>query len=341
MKKLLRALALVALVASGSAAVSTPAHAGGTVKPKYAGDKLIKIDDNASVATGPSASMATGLWHLDRSDSHPSAFDGQYNHFWGYPNNVVKAYVIDSGVRSTHVELAGKVLPGWDFVENDAVSQDCYGHGTHVAGTIAGTTVGVAGDTPVKIVPLRVFDCAGVGSQATVAGALDWVLANGTKPGVVNMSLSFGAVDPYIDAKVQALIDAGFIVTVSAGNTNSDACNNTPSHIPGVLTVANSTITDFRSTTSSWGPCVDLFAPGSNITSSCFTSDTATCLKTGTSMSAPMVAGAAALYLKLNPTATPASFANWLVTLASPAHHTPNLIPNPGVGTPNKLLYLG
>jgi subtilisin family serine protease len=334
MKRLLVAFTAIALILGGA---SAPAYAA---PEKPSKTKKVYVDDNATYS-GPQTLGATPSWALDRIDSHALSYDSQYTHFWGYPNNVVKAYVIDSGVRSTHAQLAGKVLPGWDFVDNDNVAQDCYGHGTHVAGLIAGTNYGSAGDTPVKIVPLRVFDCVGVGTQAGVAAALDWVLANGTKPGVVNMSLSFSAIDPLIDGKVQALINAGFHVVVAAGNQNVDACTKSPGHVAGVITVGNSQSTDAKQNSSNWGTCVDLFAPGSYVNSSCYDSDTSICSKNGTSMSSPIVAGVAALYLKLNPLATPAQFQNWLLTSVSPSGHTDNVLTGLPAGTPNKLVYAG
>ncbi|MFJ8657759.1 S8 family serine peptidase [Streptomyces sp. NPDC093795] len=271
-------------------------------------------------------------WGLDRIDQRGLPLNQSYT----YPDTAgqgVTAYIIDTGVRISHSDFGGRAFNGFDAVDNDNVAQDGNGHGTHVAGTVAGTAHGVA--KKAKIVGVRVLDNNGSGTTAGVVAGIDWVTRNAVKPAVANMSLG-GGVDSTLDTAVRNSIASGVTYAVAAGNSNANASNYSPARVTEALTVGSTTSTDARSSFSNYGTVVDIFAPGSSITSAWNTGDTATNSISGTSMAAPHVAGAAALYLGNNPTATPAQVGTALVNAA-----TPNVVTNPGTGSPNRLLYVG
>ncbi|MFD3333768.1 S8 family serine peptidase [Streptomyces sp. NPDC058700] len=268
-------------------------------------------------------------WGLDRIDQADTAGDQKY----AYPDNGgegVTAYVIDTGVRISHQDFGGRASHGFDAVDNDATADDGNGHGTHVAGTIAGTSHGVAKKS--RIVAVRVLDDNGSGTTEQVVAGIDWVTQNHSGPSVANMSLGGGA-DEALDAAVERAISSGVTFAVAAGNESSDAGLGSPSRVPEALTVASSTKDDQQSSFSNFGAVVDLYAPGSEITSAWNDSDTGTKTISGTSMAAPHVAGAAVLYLAANPSATPADTAAALTGAA-----TADAIKNPSSGTANKLL---
>ncbi|HEY7767591.1 S8 family serine peptidase [Longimicrobium sp.] len=267
-------------------------------------------------------------WGLDRIDQRALPMNGTYG--YGPTGAGVRVYVIDSGIRTTHAQLAGRASVGADFVGDGQNGQDCRGHGTHVAGTIAGTTHGVAKGA--QVISVRVFGCTGGAPWSTIIAAVDWVTANAVKPAVANMSLGGSVYAPANDA-VTASIASGVTYAVSAGNSTADACTASPASTPGAITVASSDAGDFRSSFSNWGTCVDLFAPGSAVTSTWFTTDSATNTISGTSMAAPHVAGVAALYLQGNPTASPAAVAQ-----AIDSSTTSGRISD-AMGSPNKLLF--
>ncbi|WP_046777953.1 S8 family peptidase [Streptomyces yangpuensis] len=268
-------------------------------------------------------------WGLDRIDQAATAGDQKYTYPDGGGEGVT-AYVIDTGVRITHKDFGGRATSGFDAIDNDESADDGNGHGTHVAGTIAGTAHGVA--KKAKIVAVRVLDDNGSGTTEQVVAGIDWVTKNHSGPSVANMSLG-GGVDPALDAAVKRAIDAGISFAVAAGNESSDAGQGSPSRVPEALTVASSTEGDQQSDFSNFGSVVDLYAPGSEITSAWNDSDTGVKTISGTSMAAPHVAGAAALYLAANPSATPADTAAALTGAA-----TKGAIKNPSSGTANKLL---
>ncbi|WP_371795052.1 S8 family peptidase [Streptomyces sp. NBC_01718] len=268
-------------------------------------------------------------WGLDRIDQTETAGD----HAYTYPDSAgdgVTAYVIDTGVRVTHKEFEGRASSGFDAVDNDDSADDGNGHGTHVAGTIAGATFGVA--KKAKIVAVRVLDDSGSGTTEQVVAGIDWVTAHHEGPSVANMSLGGGA-DPALDAAVQKAIASGVTFVVAAGNESADAGEGSPARVPEAITVASSTVDDEQSSFSNYGPVVDIYAPGSDITSSWNDSDDATNTISGTSMATPHVVGAAAVYLAGHPDATPAEVATALTDGA-----TPDAISNATEGTPNKLL---
>ncbi|GGZ10854.1 S8 family peptidase [Streptomyces nitrosporeus] len=268
-------------------------------------------------------------WGLDRIDQTGTAGDGAYT----YPDAAgegVTAYVIDTGVRVTHDDFEGRAASGFDAVDNDDDADDGNGHGTHVAGTIAGASHGVAKKT--KIVAVRVLDDNGSGTTEQVIAGIDWVTAHHEGPSVANMSLGGGA-DPALDAAVQEAIASGVTFAVAAGNESGDAGEGSPSRVPEAITVASSTVDDRQSSFSNHGPAVDLYAPGSDITSTWNDSDDGTNTISGTSMAAPHVAGAAAVYLAGHPEAAPDEVASALTEGA-----TPGAVSDATEGTPNKLL---
>ncbi|MEE1819996.1 S8 family peptidase [Streptomyces sp. NPDC004288] len=268
-------------------------------------------------------------WGLDRIDQAETAGDDKYNYPDGGGEGVT-AYVIDTGVRISHQDFGGRAAHGFDAVDNDDSADDGNGHGTHVAGTIAGTAHGVA--KKAKIVAVRVLDDNGSGTTEQVVAGIDWVTKNHTGPSVANMSLGGGA-DEALDAAVQRAIASGVTFAVAAGNETADAGQGSPSRVPEAITVASSTKDDEQSDFSNFGAVVDLYAPGSDITSDWNDSDTGTKTISGTSMATPHVTGAAALYLAGHPTATPAETATALTGAA-----TPDAIKNASSGTANKLL---
>ncbi|WP_404961391.1 S8 family peptidase [Streptomyces sp. 147326] len=268
-------------------------------------------------------------WGLDRIDQAATAGDDKYTYPDGGGEGVT-AYVIDTGVRISHKDFSGRAAHGFDAIDNDDTADDGNGHGTHVAGTIAGTSHGVA--KKAKVVAVRVLDDNGSGTTEQVVAGIDWVTKNHSGPSVANMSLGGGA-DEALDAAVKRAVASGVTFSVAAGNESSDAGQGSPSRVPEALTVASSTEGDQQSDFSNFGSVVDLYAPGSEITSAWKDSDTAVKTISGTSMAAPHVAGAAALYLAAHPSATPADTATALTGAA-----TKGAIKNPSSGTANKLL---
>ena len=245
----------------------------------------------------------------------------------------VTFYSVDTGVRSTHTDFGGRVSGGFTSIFDGLGTEDCHGHGTHTTSTAAGITYGIA--KAMSIVPVRVLDCGGTGFTSGVIAGVDWIRNNATFPAVANMSLG-GGFSPSLDAAVANAVGAGITFSVSAGNSNGNACFQSPAREPSALTVGSTTISDQRSGFSNFGTCLDLFAPGSSITAAWATSDNATNTISGTSMAAPHVAGVAGQYLELNPGATPAQVATAIVSNA-----TSGVVGNAGSGSPNLLLYSG
>lgn len=285
------------------------------------------VEQDQSVSLQQQESQAT--WGLDRIDQVDLPLDTIY--FYGATGLNVTAFIIDTGIRADHVEFTGRVLPGYTAVNDGNGTSDCNGHGTHVSGTVGGTTWGVA--KQVALVPVRVLDCRGSGSFSGVIAGVDWVAANSLRPAVANMSLG-GGFSSSINAAVAGAVTSGVTMVVAAGNSSADACNYSPASEPSALTVGATTSSDARASYSNFGPCLDLFAPGSSITSAWNTSSTATNTISGTSMATPHVTGAAALVLQGSPGSSPAAVGSFLT-----GHATPNHVVSAGTGSPNLLLY--
>ncbi|MEU3454680.1 S8 family serine peptidase [Micromonospora sp. NPDC006766] len=270
-------------------------------------------------------------WGLDRIDQRKLPLDSNYY----YPNkaSTVNVYVIDSGIRLRHTDFDNRAVTGFDAITPGGDANDCDGHGTHVAGTIGGTNHGVAKE--VKLHAVRVFDCAGKGTVADAIAGVDWVTKNHVSPAVANMSLRVLYGSLALDTAVTNSINSGVTYVVAAGNDYMEACDVSPARVNEVITVAATTNKDARPSFSNYGKCVDIFAPGSDITSAWATSDTATDTKSGTSMASPHVAGAAAMLLHSHPSWTPAQVKAQLIKDA-----TPDVVTNAGPESPNRLLYI-
>ncbi|HZH75775.1 MAG TPA: S8 family peptidase [Archangium sp.] len=288
--------------------------------------RVAYIEENGYVQAIATQTGAT--WGIDRIDQTNLPLNQTYN--YDFDGTGVHAYIIDTGVRLTHSEFTGRMGTSYDAVTTGGNANDCQGHGTHVAATVAGTTYGVAKKATVHAV--RVLNCQGSGTNADVIEGMDWVTSNHVKPAVANMSLGGGASQATDDA-VQRMFAAGVTVAVAAGNDNSNACNYSPARAANAITVGSTTNTDARSSFSNFGTCLDIYAPGSNITSAGITSDTSTATMSGTSMASPHVAGVAALYLQQNPTATAQAVRDALV-----AGGITGAVSGAGTGSPNVLL---
>ncbi|HEX5586776.1 MAG TPA: S8 family serine peptidase [Acidimicrobiia bacterium] len=291
---------------------------------------VVAIEPDA-VVTAQTTQANPPSWGLDRIDQHPLPLDTGYS--YGDTGAGVTAYIVDTGIRATHTDFTGRVGSGFSAISDGRGTTDCAGHGTHVAGTIGGATYGVA--KSVTLVPVRVLNCQGSGTTSGVVAGIDWAVGNhpADASAVLNMSLG-GGISSTLDAAVQRATDDGITVVVAAGNSTADACNSSPSRAPSALTIGATTITDARASYSNFGTCLDLFAPGSAITSDWYTSDTGTNTISGTSMASPHVAGIAARYLQGHPAASPASVATALVAAA-----TPNVVTDPGAGSANRLAF--
>ena len=287
------------------------------------------IEPDGIVTVSGSGSDPSATWGLDRVDQRNLPLSGSYQ--WTHDGTGVTAYIIDTGIRPTHNEFGGRASIGADFIGDGRNGIDCHGHGTHVAGTVGGAEYGIARAT--TLVAVRVLNCAGSGSNGGVIAGIDWVRTNAAKPAVANMSLG-GGFSSALNLAVKNAVDAGVVFVVAAGNNNANACNASPAAEPTALTVGATISSDARASYSNFGTCVDLFAPGSSITSAWNTTNTATNTISGTSMASPHVAGVAALYLSANPNASPAA-----VESAIEGGATPNKVTNPGTGSPNLLLY--
>ncbi|MCU4525845.1 S8 family serine peptidase [Acinetobacter pittii] len=282
-------------------------------------DTIMKVD--ATTQSNPD-------WGLDRIDQRNLPLDSAYSYL--QTGSGTTAYIVDTGILSTHQQFSGLVLSGYTAISDGNGTSDCHGHGTHVAGTVGGSTYGVAKN--VSLVPIRILGCDGSGASSNVIAGLDWILKNGKKPAVVNMSLG-GEANTSLDSAVENLFNNGYVMVVAAGNSNTDACSSSPARVSKAITVAATDNTDTRASYSNYGSCVDIFAPGSQINSSWIGSNTATKVLNGTSMATPHVVGVVAEMLQSTPTATPQTISTNLLNQASS-----NVVKNPS-GSPNRLLY--
>ncbi|TXH66498.1 MAG: S8 family peptidase [Lysobacteraceae bacterium] len=285
------------------------------------------VEEDGYVSINATQTGAT--WGLDRVDQRNLPLNTTY--VYNKTGAGVHAYIIDTGILTTHTQFTGRIGAGFDAVGGGVT--DCNGHGTHVAGTVGGTTWGVA--KSVILHPVRVLGCTGSGTWTGVISGMNWVAANRIRPAVANMSLG-GGINTSVDAAVQTMVNAGVTVVVAAGNSNTNACNFSPARAPAAITVGSTERTDARSSFSNYGTCLDIFAPGGSITSAWYTSTTASNTISGTSMASPHVAGAAALYLQTNPAATPAAVTNAIIGTSTPNKVT-GLPATPA--SPNRLLY--
>lgn len=285
------------------------------------------VEKDAVVSADGAQSSPT--WGLNRIDQRALPLDSTYNYVGD--GSGVYAYIIDTGILTTHSEFGARATTGGFSAINDGKgTTDCNGHGTHVAGTVGGSTYGVAKN--VNLVPVRVLDCNGSGTNIGVIAGIDWVASNRVKPAVANLSLG-GGLSAALNSAIANLVVSGVTVVVAAGNNNANACNYSPASEPTAITVGATTITDARASYSNFGTCLDIFAPGSSITSSWYTSTTAISTIGGTSMASPHVAGVAALFLSRNTSATPAGVSGWMAT-----NGTPNAVTSAGLGSANLLL---
>jgi subtilisin family serine protease len=282
-------------------------------------DQVVVLDATQSPAT----------WGIDRIDQRDLPLSNSYT--YNFTGAGVTAYIIDTGILITHNEFGGRASYGYDAVDGSLPAADCNGHGTHVAGTVGGSTYGVA--KGVSLVAVRVLNCSGSGTTSGVIAGIDWVTSNHTTgKAVANMSLG-GSVSTSLDTAVKNSIADGVVYSVSAGNNNRDACKYSPARVPEAITTGATTSTDARASYSNYGTCLDLFAPGSSITSAWYTSNTATNTISGTSMASPHVAGVAALYLEGHD-GTAKQVRDAIVAAA-----TAGVVGNAGRGSPNLLLY--
>lgn len=274
------------------------------------------------------ATQSNPPWGLDRIDQRNRPLNAIYTFNWTGAG--VTAYVIDTGIRTAHTQFGGRAANVFDAFGGNG--QDCHGHGTHVAGTIGGSTYGVA--KSVQLRGVRVLNCSGSGSNSGVIAGVDFVRLNHAASAVANMSLGGGA-SSALDTAVNNLHNANVTIAVAAGNNNgANACNVSPARAANAVTVGSTTTTDARSSFSNIGSCLDLFAPGSGILSAWASSNTATATLSGTSMASPHVAGVAALYKQANPSASSSTIRNAIVNNA-----TTGVVSNAGTGSPNRLLY--
>lgn len=291
--------------------------------------RVESVEPDQTISLNQTSTQNDATWGLDRIDQVSLPLNTQY--VYNSTGVGVTAFIIDTGILATHNEFTGRVGTGYTVISDGRGTTDCHGHGTHVAGTVGGVTYGVA--KAVALTPVRVLNCSGSGYVSGVIAGVDWVAGSTARPAVANMSLGGGLYTP-LNTAVAGAVAKGVTMVVAAGNDNADACRSSPASEPSALTVGATTSSDARASFSNYGTCVDIFAPGTSITSAWYTSISATNTISGTSMATPHVAGVAALVLSDHPDASPAAVGNFLKTGA-----TAGVVTSVGAGSPNLLIY--
>jgi subtilisin family serine protease len=291
---------------------------------------VLVVEDDLEVTA--SAIQTSAPWGIDRIDQAALPLSNTFDDLDLNGTNTY-SFVVDTGIDASNSEFGGRIASGFTAINDGLGSKDCNGHGTHVAGIIGAKSYGVAKAT--NLIPVRVLDCSGSGSYSSVISGLDWIAANYTTgtSAVVNMSLG-GSASSTIDGAVSTLISKGLNVVVAAGNSNADACNFSPSRVPEAITVGATDRNEYRASYSNFGSCLDLFAPGSSITST-WLGTTGVNTISGTSMAAPNVAGVVARFVSNNAGLTPQQVSNSIISST-----TKDAIFNTGSGSLNRLAYL-
>ncbi len=310
-------------------AVSLPAAAADAFLDAIANNPNVDRVEVDSIVSRQLVTQTSAPWGLDRADQRSLPLSSSFS--WTASGAGVRAFVVDTGILSAHAQFSGRIAAGFTAIADGRGTEDCNGHGTHVAGTIGGSVAGLA--KSVTLVPVRVLDCSGSGTLSGVVAGIDWVAANAPARSVMNLSLGSTA-SSTLDQAVAGAIARGVTAVVAAGNNAANACNYSPARVPEAITVAASNPSDQRASFSNFGACIDLFAPGESIVSTWYTGSTALATLSGTSMASPHVAGAIAQLLEVAIDATPAAIAQQLISST-----TLNAIQGAGTDSPNRLVY--
>lgn len=291
-------------------------------------DRVLFVEEDSY--TYPTGVQSSSDWGLDRIDQRELPLNGAF--MYSHTGAGVSVYVVDSGIRPTHEDFGGRASIAFDALTDGQNGMDCTGHGTHVAGTIGSSTYGVAKNA--NLYGVRVLPCSGPGLVSRMIAGINWVTSYHNSPAVMNISITVTNISQSLNNAIENAVNSGITVVTSAGNYGADACNYSPAATPSAIVVGAIGDNDVRMPYSNYGSCVDIFAPGNAIRSLSHQNDSGTRVMSGTSMAAPMVTGAAALFLEANPYAGPSTVANRLKLDA-----TPGRITNIDTVSPNRLLY--